>query len=389
MGHALRDLVHGQENATVHMTSVTAIDLEKREVQLAEMAPLTYDVLVLALGAEVNFFGTEGAAEHAFPMYTLSDAVRLKDHLLARWEAADKDPSLVDDGALNVVVVGGGPTGVESAGAIAELYRSDFAKDYPEHPAGEGPRDPRRGRADGVRDVQAQPPGLRRGGAAGADGRDRHRRAGRLGRADPRDAEVRRLDRGAHPRLGRRPPGQQSSSSRSGSTSSAATASASDRISPSRAIPTCTPSATAPRSRTRRRARSCRSSAPSRSSRASTSARRSPGGCRGKEPKPFKYRDKGTMATIGRRAAVVQMLGGRTMKGTKAQLAWGDRAPRAAADQRGSRQGDRRLGGRRLHAPAHGTDHGRDGRGRGPGNAMIAARKGTPCSATAYGRRKR
>ena len=43
---------------------------------------------------------------------------------------------------------------------------------------------------------------------------------------------------------------------------------------------------------------------------------------RGKEPKPFKYRDKGTMATIGRRAAVVQMLGGRTMKGTKAQLAW-------------------------------------------------------------------
>ena len=131
VGHALRDLVHGQENATVHMTSVTAIDLEQREVQLAEMAPLTYDVLVLALGAEVNFFGTEGAAEHAFPMYTLSDAVRLKDHLLKRWEAADKDPSLVDDGALNVVVVGGGPTGVESAGAIAELYRSDFAKDYP------------------------------------------------------------------------------------------------------------------------------------------------------------------------------------------------------------------------------------------------------------------
>ena len=110
---------------------------------------------------------------------------------------------------------------------------------------------------------------------------------------------------------------------------------------------------------------------------------------KGKEPKPFKYRDKGTMATIGRRAAVVQMLGGRTMKGTKAQLAWGDSAPRAAADQRGSRQGDRRLGGLGLHAPALGTDHGRDGRGREPGNDMIAARKGTPCSATAYGRRKR
>ena len=57
--------------------------------------------------------------------------MRLKDHLLERWEAADRDPSIVEDGALNVVVVGGGPTGVETAGAIAELYRGDFAKDYP------------------------------------------------------------------------------------------------------------------------------------------------------------------------------------------------------------------------------------------------------------------
>ena len=63
-------------------------------------------------------------------MYTLPHAVRLKDHLLERWEAADKDPSLVADGGLNVVVVGGGPTGVETAGAIAELYRAAFAKDY-------------------------------------------------------------------------------------------------------------------------------------------------------------------------------------------------------------------------------------------------------------------
>ncbi len=64
-------------------------------------------------------------------MYTLTDALRLKNHLLERWEAADKDPSLVRDGALNVVVVGGGPTGVETAGALAELYRADLAKDYP------------------------------------------------------------------------------------------------------------------------------------------------------------------------------------------------------------------------------------------------------------------
>ncbi len=131
VGHALRDLFHEQPNVAVHQATVTGIDLAGREVEFAEMAPLAYDYLVLGLGAQVNFFGTEGAAEHAFPMYTLSDAVALKEHVLERWEAADRDPSLVEDGALNVVVVGGGPTGVETVGALAELYRSIFTKDYP------------------------------------------------------------------------------------------------------------------------------------------------------------------------------------------------------------------------------------------------------------------
>ena len=67
-------------------------------------------------------------------MYTLADAVRLKEHVLEKWEAADKKPELAEDGALNIVVVGGGPTGVESAGALIELYRGDFSKDYPSLP---------------------------------------------------------------------------------------------------------------------------------------------------------------------------------------------------------------------------------------------------------------
>ena len=130
VGHSLRDLVKHQDNATIHKAPITGIDLDAREVTFDGLAPVTYDYLVLALGAEVNFFGTEGAAEHAFPMYTLTDAVRLKNHLLERWEAADKDPDLVSDGALTAVVVGGGPTGVETAGAIAELYRLSFVRDY-------------------------------------------------------------------------------------------------------------------------------------------------------------------------------------------------------------------------------------------------------------------
>jgi len=134
VGHPLRDLFNEQPNARVHKTAVTRIDLAQREVQLADMAPLAYDYLVLGLGAEVNYFGVEGAAEHAFPLYTLPDALRLKEHILGRWEAADKDPSLIEDGAVNVVIVGGGPTGVESAGSVAELYRNLFVKDYPDIP---------------------------------------------------------------------------------------------------------------------------------------------------------------------------------------------------------------------------------------------------------------
>jgi NADH:ubiquinone reductase (H+-translocating) len=137
-GHPLRDLFHEEPHVAVHEATVTGIDLARREVQLAEMAPLSYDYLVLGLGARVNFFGVEGTEQHAFPMYTLADAVRLREHVLRKWEAADRDPALVEDGALNIVVVGGGPTGIESAGALAELYRSNFAQDYrgiPQHKA--------------------------------------------------------------------------------------------------------------------------------------------------------------------------------------------------------------------------------------------------------------
>jgi len=134
VGHPLRDLFHEQPNARVKVATATGIDPEKRRVEFDQIEPLDYDYLVLALGAGVTFFGTEGAPEHSFPMYTLSDAVRLRGHVLERWEAADRDPSLIEDGALHVVVVGGGPTGVESVGALAELYRGVFSDDYPDIP---------------------------------------------------------------------------------------------------------------------------------------------------------------------------------------------------------------------------------------------------------------
>jgi NADH dehydrogenase len=130
VGHSLRDLVKDQDNAVIHTAPITEIDLGAKEARFEGLDPIAFDYLVLALGAEVTFFGTEGAAEHAFPMYTLPHALRLKNHVLERWEAADKDPSLIEDGALNAVVVGGGPTGVEMAGQIGELALDTLRRDF-------------------------------------------------------------------------------------------------------------------------------------------------------------------------------------------------------------------------------------------------------------------
>jgi NADH dehydrogenase len=127
----VRDLLHGHANVTFHQARVQGIDLARKQVTAEGLAPLEYDFLVLGLGAVVNFFNTPGADEHALPLYTMDDAVRLKDHILKTFEAVDKNPALIDDGALTFCIVGGGPTGVELAGALAELLHSDLKEDYP------------------------------------------------------------------------------------------------------------------------------------------------------------------------------------------------------------------------------------------------------------------
>ena len=134
VGFPIRELMHRHDNAVFHQVKVTGIDLANKRVQVEGMEPIAYDYLVVGLGAVVNFFGTPGAAEHAFPLYTLRDAVRLKDHILKTLEAADKNPALIDDGALTFCVVGGGPTGVETSGALAELMHAVAEKDYPNLP---------------------------------------------------------------------------------------------------------------------------------------------------------------------------------------------------------------------------------------------------------------
>jgi len=322
VGHPIRDLVHKQENARVHQDTVTAIDLDAREVRFSELEPLTYDYLVFGLGAEVNFFGVEGAPEHAFPLYTLADAVRLKDHVLKTWEAADRKPERIEDGALNIVVVGGGPTGIETAGALAELYHGVFTKDYPDVPPEQaritlveaGPElfpmfkpDIRAYTEKALDDrsvevltgevVQSVTPTrvtLRSGTelkahtlvwGAGLQGNQLVQSLGlelEKGNRIGVDGELRIP---SHPEV------------YAVGDVAAITDQKTDQVLPQLGSVALQAGEHVGETIARKVA--------------------------GKETKAFKYRDKGTMATIGRGSAVVQMLGGRTMKGKLASAAWG------------------------------------------------------------------
>src|SRR5438445_2437719 len=130
VGAPVRSMFRHQDNVTFRMATVTRIDAAGHKIQLEDGKPISYDYLVLAGGTTVNYFNTPGAAEHAFPLYTLMNAVKLRNRILERFEATDRDPALIDDGALNFVIVGAGPTGVETAGALSDLFYNLLPHDY-------------------------------------------------------------------------------------------------------------------------------------------------------------------------------------------------------------------------------------------------------------------
>ncbi|HEX2024524.1 MAG TPA: NAD(P)/FAD-dependent oxidoreductase [Acidimicrobiales bacterium] len=122
IAYNVRGIFRDQANASVRLATVTGIDLDARLVHLDPGASLAYDYLVLATGSTNNDYGVPGVAEHAFPLKSLTDALALRNHLLGVFEAAQNDPRLHDAGALTTVVAGGGPTGVEVSGALVELF---------------------------------------------------------------------------------------------------------------------------------------------------------------------------------------------------------------------------------------------------------------------------
>ncbi len=128
----LRKIFQKQKNVHIRLTEVTNIAPEKKLVQTT-LGDVVYDYLVIATGANTNFFGMKQVAEASLPMKTVGEALNLRNTILTNYEAAltCEDPNEIES-LLNTVIVGGGPTGVELAGALAEMRTYVLPKDYPE-----------------------------------------------------------------------------------------------------------------------------------------------------------------------------------------------------------------------------------------------------------------
>ncbi len=128
----LRKVFQSKNNVHIRVTEVVKIDAESNVIE-TKLGPVEYDFLVLATGADTNFFGMKNMIENAMPMKSVSEALALRNRMLQNFEDALSVETIEErHGLMNVVIVGGGPTGVEVAGTLAEMKRHILPKDYPE-----------------------------------------------------------------------------------------------------------------------------------------------------------------------------------------------------------------------------------------------------------------
>ncbi|MBA4145684.1 MAG: FAD-dependent oxidoreductase, partial [Cytophaga sp.] len=127
-----RKLFQGKKNVNFRLGGLVKIMASEKKIILTT-SELSYDYLVLATGTESNFFGMENVKKNSLPMKTISDALELRNYLLLTAEKATVTTDPAERRKLGAIVVaGGGPTGVEISGMLAEMQKSIFAKDYPE-----------------------------------------------------------------------------------------------------------------------------------------------------------------------------------------------------------------------------------------------------------------
>lgn len=127
-----RKIFQNREEVHVRIGSLESVDPDA-QVIMTDIGSLHYDVLVLATGVTTNFFNLNGIRQHGLSMKSVSDAIFIRNTILQNYEAAlnESEPEMIQS-YLNIVIVGGGPTGVELAGAIAEMKEYVLPKDYPE-----------------------------------------------------------------------------------------------------------------------------------------------------------------------------------------------------------------------------------------------------------------
>jgi NADH dehydrogenase len=126
----IRNVLSRQKNAEVLMAEVSGVDAKNRTILLADRY-IHYDYLIIATGARDNYFGHDDWGEHALSLKTLADATAIRRTILTAFENAEleTDPD-IRKALLTIAIVGGGPTGVELAGAIAELAVQSMARDF-------------------------------------------------------------------------------------------------------------------------------------------------------------------------------------------------------------------------------------------------------------------
>jgi len=128
----LRKMFHNTKNVSFRMAEVLRVDT-KSKMLYTDIGFIEYDYLVLAMGADTNYFGSKNIENFSCPMKTVSEALYIRNKIISNYERAINIEKMENRKALmNVVIVGGGPTGVELAGAMAELRNNVFPKDYPE-----------------------------------------------------------------------------------------------------------------------------------------------------------------------------------------------------------------------------------------------------------------
>jgi NADH dehydrogenase len=134
IAHTVRGIFQRHPRFRFRLGTVVGVDWPARAVLMDDGGRIAFDYLVLAAGAVTNYFGVPGAEAHSRSLKSLTEAVNLRSHLIAQFERVDQDPSLIERGVLNFAVVGGGPTGIETAGALIELFEKVLRKDYPRLP---------------------------------------------------------------------------------------------------------------------------------------------------------------------------------------------------------------------------------------------------------------